>query len=436
MFGIMLENKARFNLIGGDTARARNVISGNSSIGVTISGSIATDNVVAGNYIGTDRTGAAALGNGGNGVLLQNGARENVIGGSAAGTRNVISANFGSGVAFFHATTSGNTVQGNYLGTDKTGTVALGNTGAGVSILAGSGNVIGGAAAGARNILSGNVEDGVRIFNADSTDNRVLGNYIGTNASGDAALANGGSGVVIDAGASNNVIGGALPAARNVIAGNGAIGVRISGATTTGNLVRGNRIGVGASGAAIGNSSIGVSISSVASNNRIGGAAPGAGNVIANNGGTGVRVTSGTGNAILGNRIYNNANLGIDLDTFGVTANDLNDPDAGANDLLNFPELNQARLVAGGLRVRGTINTETNKTLRIEFFASPAADPSGFGEGRKYLGFLTVQTGGGNNVNFVILLPATGVPAGWVVTATATDQLGNTSEFSAGIPVT
>jgi hypothetical protein len=118
-----------------------------------------------------------------------------------------------------------------------------------------------------------------------------------------------------------------------------------------------------------------------------------------------------------------------------VTPNDLDDPDPGANNLFNYPVLDAARLTPAGLRVRGSINTETNKTVRIEFFAGPEADLSGHGEGKRFLGFVTVSTGSGNDASFSVLLPPAGVLAGHVITATATDELGNTSEFSAALAV-
>ncbi len=171
------------------------------------------------------------------------------------------------------------------------------------------------------------------------------------------------------------------------------------------------------------------------SGNFVGGTEAGAGNVIANNGLSGVRIVIGTGNSIQRNRIFDNGGLGIELGADGVTANDGNDPDAGANDLLNFPELTLARITATGLRVTGSINTELNKTLRIEFFASPTPDGSNFGEGQRYLGFILLQTLASNTVNFSTTLAVSGVLPGQVVTATATDQAGNTSEFSLALLV-
>ena len=164
-----------FNVIGGTTAGAGNVISGNTSDGVEITGSGTTGNVVAGNLIGTDVTGTVALGNGSSGVLIDTGASANLIGGTTASARNIISANADSGVQIYDA--NDNLVEGNYIGTDKTGTVALGNNQGsgtngfefgGVTIDYGSsGNTVGGLTAtpgsGAGNVISGNTFAGVLL---------------------------------------------------------------------------------------------------------------------------------------------------------------------------------------------------------------------------------------------------------------------------------
>jgi hypothetical protein len=120
----------------------------------------------------------------------------------------------------------------------------------------------------------------------------------------------------------------------------------------------------------------------------------------------------------------------------GATPNDFNDTDSGPNDLLNFPALNAALLLGDTLFVSGSINTQAGKVLRVEFFASPSADPTAHGEGQTFLGALVVNMGGSNTVNFAAALAVSGVQPGQVITATATDELGNTSEFSVIVLVT
>jgi hypothetical protein len=427
--GVFLADGAAGNLVGGTTAGSRNVISGNGGNGVGISGAATTGNRVKGNRIGTDRTGTLELGNL-NGVRIDTGANNNVIGGVVAGARNIISGNRDHGMLITGAGTTANRVLGNFIGTNRTGSAAIGNALNGVSIVSGAtGNVIGGTVAGSRNVISGN-NAGVSISSVGTSGNAVQGNFIGTDAAGTGDLGNAFHGVQIASGATNNVVGGTVVGAGNVISGNNNTGVVFSGAGTTGNLLRGNRIGVAASsGSALANAFTGVLITGGASGNEVGGTAAGSGNVIARNGTTGVRIEPGAGNKVLRNSIFANGQLGIDIGPAGVT---LNNP---ADGLLNFPDLDVARLTASGLRVRGSINTEADATVRIEFFVSPAADSSGHGEGKRFLGAISVQTQAGIDVEFSTLIASSGVQLGQFITATATDELGNTSEFSLALAV-
>jgi titin len=185
---------------------------------VEINGSAATGNQVQGNFIGTDMTGSAALGNDAIGVVITNAANNNTIGGTIAAARNVISANNVGGVNIQGAGATGNKVIGNYIGTDFNGTAVLGNLGTGVGISASASNTIGGTAAGERNLISGN-GTGVSI-NSGATSNKVSGNYIGTDVTGLLDLGNSAEGVVINF-ALNNIIGGTTAGERNLISGNG-----------------------------------------------------------------------------------------------------------------------------------------------------------------------------------------------------------------------
>jgi titin len=295
---------ASSNTIGGTAAGARNVISGNTRDGVLIWGSGATGNQVQGNYIGTDKNGAAALGNSQHGVRTGNNASSTTIGGTAVGAGNVISGNTGDGVQINGSGATGNLVQGNFIGTDANGTSALGNSSDGVRIFFAPNNTIGGTAVGAGNVISGNTGSGVYIYWSTSTGNEVLGNYIGTDVTGAADLGNSSHGVYIDK-APGNTIGGTLAGAGNVISGNDRIGVYIRWSTSTGNEVLGNYIGTDVTGAAdLGNSDDGVIISE-APGNTIGGTAAGAGNVISGNNENGVQIAGGgaTGNLVEGNYI-------------------------------------------------------------------------------------------------------------------------------------
>ena len=200
-------------------------------------------NLIEGNLIGTDVTGTANLGNASGVHVVQ--ALGNTIGGIAAGARNVISGNGGNGVFINGLLTASNLVQGNFIGVDVTGTGGLGNN-QGVRIFNGSNNTIGGMTSTARNVVSGNSSDGIAITASDSFSanaNVVQGNFVGTDVSGTVVRPNGGSGMVISVfsgsgTASNNTIGGTMAGAGNVISGNNVAGVSIVNGAS-GNTVQG-----------------------------------------------------------------------------------------------------------------------------------------------------------------------------------------------------
>ncbi len=339
--GVLIDN-ASGNTVGGPATplgfEPGNVISANQGNGVTITGAGASGNAVTGNIIGLNDSGQGLMGNAGNGVHIKD-AHDNTIGGTAEGAGNLISGNDQRGIEILRG--GRNHVLGNLIGTDIDATFALGNLIAGILIQDSERNDIGGAAVGARNIISGN-GFGVSILGAASQLNSVRGNRIGTDGSGLFRLGNQEDGVIIALGASANIIGG-TPEEGNVISANFRSGVRIADRETFKNVVRSNSIGVGADGTTrLGNNEHGVLIEG-ANDNDIGVAANG-GNVIAFNGsslaqrGHGVVVTKGTGNHISRNSIYQNAGRGIDLGTDNTfTPNDPGDADIGANNLQNYP---------------------------------------------------------------------------------------------------
>jgi CSLREA domain-containing protein len=418
------------NVIGGLTATERNVISANSLSGIWLDGN---NNTVIGNYLGVNAAGSADLGNLECGVAVGVPGTGNLIGGTASGSRNVISGNDLPGVWLYG---SSNTVEGNYVGTTAAGTAAVGNTYAGITISGGANNLIGGTAAGARNLISGNASDGIDLQDG-AFNNTVQGNYIGTDVTGLAALGNTARGIEI-AGSSNNLVGGTTAAAHNVISGNGGDGVLIRGDASN-NTLQGNDVGLAADGTtALGNVDDGFDIKGTG--NTIGGTAAGAGNRVAYNGDLGVLIdTSGANNAVLANSIYGNGDIGIDLDNDGasgtndgVTANDGGDGDTGPNNLQNYPVLTSAVTSGSTLTITGSFNSSPNTTYRVEFFASSAADPTGYGEGQTYLGFANVTTDGAGDATLNSIL-SVAVGANQRITATATDPQNNTSEFSLNV---
>jgi hypothetical protein len=444
--GIYVLGGAHNNLIGGTNAGEGNIVSGNVSEGIYIADPGTTNNVVLGNRIGTDVSGTNSVPNGFTGVGIWNGAQNNFIGGTNAGAGNLISGNGGNGVSLGDTNTSGNLVRGNFIGTTPDGLSPLNNFSIGVFIVNGaSGNIVGGNTPATRNLISGNGGNGVLISDPGTSGNEVLGNYIGVNINGTGSLPNGQSGVVIQSGAFANIIGTPDPVTRNILSGNGARGIWISDSGTIGNLVQGNYIGVAVDGVtAVSNLWEGVVILNGAQANVIGfditGA--GAGNIIANSGLEGVAIydSGSTSNTIRGNAIFNNSRLGINLaggteDAFGVTANDLQDPDTGPNDLQNFPVITSASVVGGATSVAGTLNSTPSRGFIIDVYRNSAADPSGCGEGQVYLGSVPLTTDAAGNGNFSF--STNGSFAGQFIATTATDvATGDTSEFSASVVAT
>lgn len=256
--GLRLRDSSN-NVIGGTNAASRNVMSGGGRVGLELVASFtyspmtdrhsmtsgSSKNEVIGNFIGVDVTGTKALPNAWGGIYLM--AKNNIIGGTNAAARNIISGNTGSGVII---TCPGSVIQGNYIGTDVTGTVALGNGLDGIAlqglVVEATNNVIGGSAKGAGNVISGNKRHGVRFQPKNTLRNTVQGNFIGTDASGQIALGNGESGVSILE-SDRMLIGGSNSGEGNTIAFNGAFGVSIEGGD--GNAIRGSRIFSNAAGA-------------------------------------------------------------------------------------------------------------------------------------------------------------------------------------------
>ncbi|HWN96226.1 MAG TPA: immunoglobulin domain-containing protein [Methylomirabilota bacterium] len=271
-------------------------------------------------------------------------------------------------------------------------------------------------------MISGNIDGGISLDN-HAFSNTVAFNFVGTTPNGQAALGNSCCGIILQSDAYRNLV------ISNLVSGNNGAGILIAGSTgTSSNRIVANLIGSDLSGFnPLGNTAEGVLIVT-GTNNEVGGIGVGQGNLIAFNGGAGIAVTSGTGHALRGNRIFNNSGLGIDLGAGGVTANDAGDGDAGPNNLQNFPVLTAA-LTQNGTAISGTLNSLPSTAFRVEFFANAMGDPSNHGEGQTFIGATTVTTSGSGSQNFTFSA-LSAVPLEHFVTATATDPAGNTSEFS------
>jgi hypothetical protein len=266
----------------------------------------------------------------------------------------------------------------------------------------------------------------------ESSDNIIQGNFIGPDLTGTNSPGNSGNGIWV--GSSGNLIGGTDPVAGNVISANATNGIVFSGAAANNNTVQGNLLGVGADQfTAMSNGLHGILFDEQSSQNLVGGANL---NKIAHNGGNGITLSSsaGTGNALLGNSIFDNRGLGIDLGDDGVSPNDSDDTDSGPNNLQNFPVLTDAQSIDGVTTVFGELTTSGPDNYRLDFYLNNAADDSGYGEGKVFLGtrFITVHGNGTESFTVTFSISATYTQ---VITATATGPFGDTSEFSRVVQV-
>jgi hypothetical protein len=509
--GVSISGGANHNTVGGSRAEVRNVISGNTLSGVAIAGAGTDINQVVGDYIGTNASGTAALPNGENGVTISGSASGNTVGfqvigfvpepgapvsagGAAAvsGNGNLISGNAGSGVVLSglppaNADTSANLVFNNYIGTDASGTAAIGNGQDGVLIDGTAWNNIGGSRYGVqqtpRNVISGNKQMGVEIRGAGSANNKVLGNFIGLDVSGATALGNNRYGVLIQGGAHGNTVGGRFSTLPNTISGNNLSGVIVRGAGTASNVVAGNLVGTNrAATAALPNALHGIEVTLGASGTTIGGTTAELRNVISGNTGSGIRAMSGSfgtvvqgnyigtdgagtsalangvngvllagssGNTVGGlsaktrNTIAFNTGVGVKVDGSSGTTNQNqilgNSIDqngslgialvGGGNDNQAAPTIVQVKSDTTKTTVKATLTSIPSTTFRIELFSSPACDPSGSGEGASFLGMKTITTDATGSATFSIQVAL--VPAGQALTETATRQdVTETSQFS------
>ena len=412
--GVGIYGGSSSNTIGGFAPAARNVVAGNLFQGVLIADANSAGNLVAGNYIGVNSAGTVAVANGWSGVEIYNGPTKSVV------ASNVISGNSNFGV-LVHA--NSNSVWGNLIGVNAAGTAALGNAYDGVALYPPSqGNLIGGVTRAARNIISGNKNRGVFLYDSTVLNNLIQGNYIGLNAAGTAGISNFWSGIELSSSTTANLIGG-IGGARNFISGNGNYGVNINN-SANGNIIQGNTIGLnGTNGAAVPNTYVGLVMFAGAQSNLVGGIAPGAANLISASTSDGIQLFNAntTNNTIRGNSIFGNSGNAIGLYNPGDVAN-LN---------LAAPTLATA-VVTTNTTVTGTYTGTSGAVYQLDFYSD--VTPAGSAEAQTYLGSRSI-TGTGGSAAFTANLGAL-LPTGRAVTATATDPAGNTSRVSTGVAVT
>ena len=459
--GILLSgDSVSYTLIGGTAEADRNVISGNGSDGIAVQG-LARNTQIVGNYIGVAADGRTSVPNGGSGVFLA-GVDNVIVGGAAAGAGNVISGNLRHGLQVRGST--GVLIQGNVMGVDARGTSVVKNGGDGILLVDVLNAQIGGVSSSARNVISGNEGQGVTLLRSSAS--KIQGNYIGTDAEGRRALGNGGAGIHVDLNSPNNLIGGIIEGAGNVISGNRGSGIFI-GSNSPGTQIFGNLIGVTAEGrTTLGNGGDGITING-GGNHQIGSGESVARNIISGNAGDGVKILNAADNRLVGNAIGTDAGGTIPLPNGGSGVLILStEGSASRNTVLqNVIAYNRGagvRIAGSGIGNRlsqnlifqneglgidrggqGVIpqitaitkNSDGTVTVRGIFPAlAPAGavievyladpDPSGRGEGRTFLGSAEADARG----NFSLTVP--GRSDGEWITVTATDFRGDTSEFS------
>lgn len=407
--GVEINTVSKYNLVGGNTVGDRNIISGNRVYGAIYYGQVSQNNI-AGNYIGTDVTGTYAIPNA-TGICVDDASNNNMM------ENNLLSGNISYGLFIVTTGSNYNTFRGNLLGTNASGTDTIPND---VGLLIGGGarfNTIGGYNSTERNIFSGNRYGGIELTDNGTDHNKIIGNYIGADISGNAALPN-----LLGIGISNLVTGTWIE--ENVISANVISGIILTDNTDS-NIIVGNLIGVGMDGfTSLGNGGSGIAITNGARDNIIG--EIGVGNTIANNDSAGIVIMDNTTlyNKISANSIYDNGFLGIDIFPAGINQNDAGDVDNGPNDQMNYPVITASGINTGSGQgyLTGYLDCQFPQSSTVEIFI---AEPDMFnqGEGKTYLGSTNPDALG----NWSIAV--TGLSAGDQITATATFN-GSTSEFS------
>lgn len=402
-----------------------------ASVGILIADG-SGNNIISGNFIGVNVAGTASSFVGTSfAVDVEAGCNGNTIGGTAPDARNLLS---GNGEIVYITGSDNTVIQGNYINIDKDGVTPLQAALRGIDLTgASSGNLIGGSTTGAGNVISTWAAHGI-IFQGSGSNNRIQGNLVGTDATGTVRLGGGQYGVTYYEGTgTGNKIGGSSAGEGNRVGGASIAGVELYFGTSTDLVVQGNSIGTDITGKVPLGNATGIQAEGE-TDGMIGGTVANAGNRIAFNSSLGIGVTSGAARvAILGNDIHANGSLGISLSGGGTpTSNDDGDADTGSNSLQNYPVIGTVTIgPKTTAHVSGSLNSTASKTFRLEFFANAGCDPSGHGEGKVFLPtaspiFVTTNP---NDVAFGPLDFT--VPADrHVITATATDPDGNTSEFS------
>lgn len=440
--GVSITGGSTGNFIGTAGIGFENVITANGNSGIYVKNS--SSNIIENNYIGNDELGGQgtvsnpAVNNQLDGIKLDTGSVGNFIIG-----KNIVSGNTNSEIVINGPGTSQNTVQANHIGVDFDGSVGYSNASAGVYILGGANsNFIGGSNSSERNIFGGDITDYVKIFGADTDSNRIEGNYIGLGLDGITMYSSASIGVAVLQNAEHNFIGGGLPNEGNTIVGLSSYGILIANAPN--NRVFGNEIGIKPDGTSGTIDSVGVSIQN-SNATYVGGLLVGSdsANVITNcDGGVDVTDWLGLGSSygcpIIGNSIYNNTHLGIDIHGDNmVLPNDTNNFNFDNNGLIDAPEIFEAWNCGGG----GTthlafkyFSSNAIGTYRIDVYENTVPDANGYGEGEIFIGSYPFNPA--NPYDTIDIDLGVVLPVGTIIAATMTGTAANTSEFSLNDTVT
>ncbi|MBP6335405.1 MAG: cadherin domain-containing protein, partial [Bacteroidia bacterium] len=402
--------------------------------GTCVSISEGNGNTIQGCYIGITNSGIAgaypvpgvsAIDIGG---TSNNGSSDNLIGGTNPEDQNIIV----GGINLRGSLTLNNRIQGNYIGTDKTGLVAIDQNSHGIGISDSSSfNLIGGANISMRNVISGNNTCGINIEGSETGYNTILNNYIGINADATAALPNLQDGIVLHNGAHHNIVG--LSGTGNIVAGGNAAIITID--ESSNNTVSGNYLGTDTSESLNLGSPVGVEFKGGTCNdNLLGGEGTGEYNIIANAEFGVVTFGAGARNSYVNNIIYNISDIAIDLMWDGITMNDFQDPDPDSltnpnNNLQNFPENVNADSVAAGVHVTANFNSTPNQQFTIQFYASSSLTGTGLAQGERFLGSTNVSTNSNGDADIDLTLFSV-VSTTDYISLLASDLFGNNSEFS------
>lgn len=405
-----------YNAQGDGIVISNNVVSGNHGDGLSLLNCMMTNVSVGGNIIGMSASGFTTVSNNGNGILMIRFGNVQ-IGGNSASSRNVISGNNHHGIELLGCGTNGSVViAGNYIGLDGTGMNGPGNANAGIYGNLSKNIQVGGPDSSWRNYICGNNEEG--IINSNNGNHWwIANNNVGVEITGFTVRSNKSAGIGLYDNCYSNVV------ENNYIAGNGGPGIALvlNVRLTT---IRANRIGLGESSLIPMPNGFGGILVADSEDNLIGGYTTNDANLIAHNIGSGVALQENNPgvsvrNRILGNLIYSNSVLAIDLGNDGETLNDgAPDADTGPNGLQNFPVILYASSSATNINGR---MIGSNEAYRLEFFAlTPSSGAVFIGTANTYI----PSTGTGT---FSCVFNKN-IPAGSKIVATATSGDG-TSEF-------